>query len=314
MRFRIVCFFLLAAFMAAAQESIPSPADVHPEIFRILKDYPPLLKGGYRIERFGENRYIVLGIGRAALNNGFLRALKTAELDAELQIAKALQPALITVENLRSKTTETSSSGETESRVFREKFVKMLVSAQTPFIHSCGAWRNENTLFCARAVFVGEFEHRNRQAKLSSRVSGLRGREEMLRVAEDFSYLNSGGTLLFQCSGTALLLTVAVTPPGLPESRKLTFARNQAYRNLIAFVSGGKLEQQLTVLNEIFSSDKGELQARRSKRKELESTVKGEFQFIEPLARWRIFSGSADCFLYIVKLGTVQLVQKNADN
>ena len=308
MKISLLIFGVIAAISAFGQEIASFQADIHPVVFRILQSYPPLQKGGYRIEKSGENRYIVLGIGRASLKNGFFQARRGAELDAEAQIAKALNPTQMTVENSREKTSTVSSSGEAESQVIRQKFVKMLVSSHTPFICSCGMWRSGNALYCARAVFVGEFEHGNSQAKLSSRVSDLNCKGESGRLIEAFPYLSSGGTILFRAGETALLLTVALAPGSMmPPNRKFTFARNQAYKNLIAFISGGKLDEQLTVVTKSISSGQGENSSRRTKRKNLESAVKGEFQFIEPQAHWKTTDGQADCFLYVVKLGTVDL-------
>ena len=295
-------FILLAAILAYSQEIIPTIGEIHPEIYRILQAYPPIQKGGYRIERFSDTEYIVLGIGKASLKNGFLKASRTAVLDAEMQIAKAINPTQMTVENHRNKSSKISSSGQTGSQVFREKFVRMLVASHTPFIYSCGVWSKNQTLYCARAVFVGDFEHRNRATTLSSMAEDLKCKGDVKKQIEGFPYLRNGGTVMFHEQGTTYLLTVAIVPGNLSKNQKLTFARNQAYKNMIAFISGGKFEQNLTVLTESSSSYDGEKRSRRIKRKNIESAVKGEFQFIEPQAQWKI--DQADCFLYVVKAGS----------
>ena len=62
-------------FYVAAQEIIPAKADIHPEIYRILQSYPPLQKGGYRIEKFDDEKFIVAGIGKAIIDNNFFKLL-----------------------------------------------------------------------------------------------------------------------------------------------------------------------------------------------------------------------------------------------
>ena len=169
-------------------------------------------------------------------------------------------------------------------------------------------WRKGETLYCARAVFVGDFDHKKPEITLSSRVEGFKCKDDVKRLlAEGFPYLSNGGTILFKEQGVSYLLTVVPVSGKLPISQKLTFGRNQAYKYMIGFLSGGKFEQSLTVLTKSFSSDKGDEQVRRTKRKNLESAVKGEFQFIEPFAQWKLADDHADCFLYLVKLGTDNL-------
>jgi len=289
-------------FYAAAQEIIPAKADIHPEIYRILQSYPPLQKGGYRIEKFDDEKFIVAGIGKAIIDNNFFTAARHAELDAELQITKALNPTQITVEVFRGKSTVmTANSAETQN--FRKKFVQMLVSSQTPFIYSCGFWQHGKFLYCARAVFVGDFEHNGTTGNFYNQVSQLKEiNKEAAKTVEQLCYLNRGGTVLFKQNGENLLLTVAAVPAKQPRNKQLIFAKTQAQKNFVSFISGGKLEHQLNRIAETYSSSNGENYSRSEKRKNLTTFINGEFQFLKPDAYWQV-SGTNCCFyLYTVKL------------
>lgn len=301
MKFCILNLSLLLNLFVFAQGTNFSLETVHPEIYKVLKNYNPLQKGGYRIEKFNEGKYIVVGIGKAVLKNNFIKAQRAAEIDAELQIAKALNPTHITVENHRSKKTIVSSDKTVESKTIRQKFIQMLISSHTPFVYSCGTWQRGKYIYYAKAVFVGKFEHKNKKSSFKPQIINLNDNNKTSNIITNFSYLSYGGTFLIDNNTSKQLLTVAVVPNNLPPSRKLTFARNQAYKNFIAFISGTKLEQQLTVISEHVSSNKEKSLSRKSKRKNLEASIKGEFQFITPVAKWNIHNTKSEFYLYIIQ-------------
>lgn len=288
-----------------AQNITPSSAEIHPAVYAVIENYPPLQKGGYRIEKYSDEKYIVVGIGKAKITNSFSNMVRMAELDAELQIAKALNPTQITVETSRSKKTEISSSDGVRSQNSYKKFVEMLVSSHTPFITSCGFWRNGKNLYCARAVFVGDFNHFAQSTKLSSKITSFSAKESnnwLLDAVDKLPFLSNGGTILLKTDNFSYLVTVSIVPAKFPPSRRLIFGRNQAYKNMIAFISGGKLDQQLIAVTKKFSSSDGQSSFRQKKRKKLEASVKGNFQFIEPVANWIIPGTQSVFFLYSVKI------------
>lgn len=82
-------------------------------------------------------------------------------------------------------------------------------------------------------------------------------------------------------NGTLHLVTVVRVPDDLPLRKSRDFARMQAYKNLLAFVTGGTLHSRIVALTEtILSPDESSRRVRR--RKHLEQTVQGECRFIEP--------------------------------
>ena len=304
MKNSIFAIILCCIFSVNANEIIPTSADIHPEIMKILRNYAPLQKGGYRFEKFSDEQYIVVGIGKASLQNGFAVALRTAELNAELQISKAINPTQITVEISKKQSSSYNSAGDVDSKTIRKKFVNMLVSSHTPFIYSCGVWKNEKYLYCAKAVFVGDFDHTNDKVTLKDKVKNVIFKDTAIEIINSLPYLSHGGTVLINACGKNNLLTVVSVKKNIPASRKLIFARNQAYKNLLGFISGEHLEQQLSVLSENLMIN-GQYQSQRKKIKELEATVKGTFQFIEPQARWQIDNIDADFFLYIMEIDNI---------
>ena len=302
MKSSILCVLAFLAGAVSADTLTLPPAELHPQIGAILKQYPPLGKGGFRIEELDDSRYLVIGIGKAPLKNGFSQAVRGAELDAEAQIAKALNPTEINVETTRSQSAASRSDGSTERHSVRKKFIKMLVSSHTPFITSCGMWTTGTTLYCARAVFVGDFDHRASEGKLSAGVTDFSILKAPPADLELLPYLARGGTILLKQEANTFLISAVFVPEKLPSSKKLTFARNQAYKNMIAFISGGKLEHQLVSISKSIASDRDGDSVRRIKRKNLEKTIQGEFQFIEPFARWRTKEFPYEFFLYCVKV------------
>lgn len=322
MKFTTSIIFLFFSLFAIAAEIVLHPAEIHPEIYISLKNYPPLQMGGYRIEKIDEAQYIVIGIGKASImKNDFFKAARVAELDAELQIAKALNPSSVTVETTRSKTTITKSktdNGKSEQSVEREsnirKFAKILTSSQTPFIISCGIWQHGKYVFCARAVFVGKFDHFSTEAKLSDEVANFKDYDddpkifnnlpEVIKAIENVPYLSCGGTILLDVNEIPYLITAVLVPGKQPPSKQLIFARKQAHKNMIAFVSGGKLENQLVSITRSFTSDE-QNDFRISERRKLTNKINGEFKFIQPIAKWKVNGTNNLFYLYAVKLGSI---------
>jgi hypothetical protein len=301
---------LLLAFCiggtAFGESLLPAPDEIHPEIYKVLKSYPPLLRGGYRIEKYDNDRYIVIGVGRAGFKKNFFMTFRAAELDAEVQIAKAINATTVTAETKRTDTAVSTSDGNNLRVQDKRKFAKMLVSSRTPFIISCGTWSRGNSIYCARAVFVGDFEHTALEGNLNDRVQQLSSADdappELLNVLRKLPYLAKGGTAMIVHNGSNHIITVVCASEKMSYSNRLTFARNHAYKNIIAFISGGKLEHQLTVLSETQISSDGTTSARRRKRKELEASIQGEAKFITPLMNWKIPETGYQFFLYAIKL------------
>lgn len=292
-------------YVVNAVEIIPSATEIHPQILAAIKNYPPLQKGGYRIEKIDEEQYVVIGIGKAKSSTNFSAASRAATLDAELQIAKALNPQQITVKTSKNKTVESSSVEGVISQSSYKKIIERLISSHTPFITSCGFWEYEKYLYCARAVFVGKFEHIVEKAFLKDKVIDFSTSEknpQLLKIVNQLPYLSHGGTILIKAKDVSYLVTAAIVPINLTPVRRLAFARNQAYKNMIAFISGGNLDQQLISVSERFSSSDGLHKSKRVKRKNLEASVKGDSRFIEPIANWKIADIPCVFFLYAIKV------------
>lgn len=285
--------------------TIPFAYEVHPEIAAAIKNYPPLAEGGSRVCKLSRDRFIVIGIGKALMTGSFINVSRKAELDAEVQIARVLTPAQITVETSSSSYFTDSSDGGSEYKFSYRNFFESLISSQNPYITSCGFWKHGKYLYCARAVFVGRHDFLKKDAAFNERAVDFSIQKqvpELAPIIEQLSYLKLGGTILLKAGQTPFLLTAVAVPLRLPGSRKLIFARNLAYRNLIAFISGGKLEHQLAVLTEELRSNSDKNVFRRNKRKKQTMALKGHVDYLEPLAKWKIHGVQADFFLYAVEL------------
>ena len=278
----------LFSICAVAASAAPRLA-VHPFVQAELDKYPPLRLGGHRIVMIGGDRAAVIGIGRAKLVEGFSRAAAAAELDADAQIATALNAVAAECETRRNTDETTASDGSVRMVKTTYRLVALSIAARTPFVCSGGMWQRGDALYCARILWCGE----------SDTTPG--DGEKWSDLPESLPYLGSGGTVALRRGGALHLVTVVRVPEKLPPPQDLQAARMQAYRNLLYFVSGGRLKSRIATLSETISTP-DEFHRRRRKRKKLENAISGHCRFLEPLAKWRIVDTGCDFYLFVVNV------------
>ena len=284
-------FFVLSTLICALAAVGAPHYSLHPFVQTELANYPPLGSGGYRIVRLDGGRHAVLGVGRAKLAPGFFRAAAAAELDAELQIAKALNAVATEVETSQETTKNAAPDGSHSVVRSTARRIVLDLAASTPFVSSCGMWQNGGSLYCARVLWCGPPES----------VATGPGGAPWTELPENLPYLRSGGTVMLHRNGEPYLVTVVRVPDDLPLRQSRDFARMQAHKNLLAFVTGGNLRNRIVALNEtVLSPEESSRRVRR--RKYLERTVRGGCRFIEPSAQWHIPETGCRFFLFAVEL------------
>jgi len=180
------------------------------------------------------------------------------------------------------------SGGASRSTVRR---IVLEFAARMPCVSSAGMWHHGGSIYCARVLWCGD------ENGMAPVFDG-----ELRDIPERMPYLRAGGTAALRRGGVLHLATVVRVPETLPFQRQREFARIQAGKNLLAFVSGGTLEHRLIKLTETAVSPEQSSHRVRT-RGRLKNSVAGSCRYLEPLRDWSLPEAGCRFFLFIVEAG-----------